>query len=73
MNALLQCATYGVSTRGAWLYTTLSPCVRCAMAIINAGIVGVIFKTKYDGDDFKRVAAMFKAVGVKLLDQNNEQ
>lgn len=73
MNAILQCALHGVSTRGAWLYTTLSPCMRCAMAIINAGIAGVVFKTKYDGDSYQRVAAVFKAVGVKLLDQNNEQ
>jgi len=73
MNAILQCALHGVSTRGATVYSTVRPCIRCAMAIINAGITKVVCKTKYGGDDYTRVTAMFEAAGVQLLDQNNEQ
>lgn len=43
MNAILQCAVYGVSTKGLRLYTTLAPCDRCAVAVVRAGITMVIY------------------------------
>lgn len=42
-NALLQSAYHGVSTKGATLYTTVLPCSQCAKAIINGGIVSVVY------------------------------
>ena len=47
MNAILQCAAVGISTKGLHLYTTVSPCDRCAIAIVRAGIVSVIYTTEY--------------------------
>ena len=47
MNAILQCAVYGVSTRGLNLYVTLEPCNRCAVVIARAGIKTVIYGAKY--------------------------
>jgi dCMP deaminase len=44
INAIIQCALYGVSTKGAILYTTLAPCRNCANAIIQAGIQEVRFQ-----------------------------
>jgi dCMP deaminase len=41
LNAIIQCAIYGVSTKGAVIYTTLAPCRACANAIIQAGIIRV--------------------------------
>lgn len=41
-NALLQAAKHGVSTEGAVLYTSLSPCISCTKSAINAGISKVI-------------------------------
>lgn len=38
INALLQCAKFGVATEGAELYVTHFPCVQCAKAIIQSGI-----------------------------------
>lgn len=47
MNAILQTALYGVSTRGLYLYTTTSPCDRCCIAIIRAGIQRVVYGAQY--------------------------
>lgn len=55
-NAIIQAAYNGISTAGAILYTTYTPCHFCAKMIINAGIKEVIMKVSYP-DDF----------GIKLL------
>jgi len=47
VNAIFFCAKNGIKTDGAILYLTLSPCVTCALAIIQAGIKEVYYKDKY--------------------------
>ena len=47
LNALLQSAYHGASTKGATLYCTIAPCLQCAKAIINAGISRLIYKKSY--------------------------
>ncbi len=42
LNALIQCARNGVSPIGATIYSSFSPCVNCAIAIVQAGIARVI-------------------------------
>ncbi len=42
-NAIIQAAYLGVSTKGAAMYSTISPCSSCAKLIINAGIVKYIY------------------------------
>ena len=37
-NAITQAAYHGISTKGATIYVTLSPCLMCSKMIINAGI-----------------------------------
>jgi dCMP deaminase len=54
INAITYAARFGVSTEGADLYTTLSPCVPCVHAIINSGIRRVVYLADYrtrDGID----------------------
>jgi dCMP deaminase len=41
-NAIVQAAYQGISTKGATLYTTTTPCSSCAKLIINAGIKRVV-------------------------------
>lgn len=41
-NAVLQSAYHGISTKGATLYSTTSPCIQCAKMILNAGIAEVV-------------------------------
>jgi dCMP deaminase len=47
MNALLQCAKFGVPTEGAELYVTHYPCLQCCKAIIQSGIKTVYYATEY--------------------------
>lgn len=47
MNAIAQAASVGVSTAGAILYCTHSPCSFCTKAIINAGIRRVVYLYSY--------------------------
>jgi dCMP deaminase len=48
MNALLQCAKFGVPTAESEIYVTHFPCLQCCKAIIQAGI-----KTVYYAEDYK--------------------
>lgn len=47
VNAILQCALHGVSSKGAILYCTNQPCSICARIIINAGISKIIYEGSY--------------------------
>ena len=46
-NSITQAAYHGISTKGATIYVTLSPCLTCAKMIINAGIVEVVYDEEY--------------------------
>jgi len=46
-NAIIQAAIHGVSTMGATLYCTNSPCRICAAMIVNAGIKRYITDNQY--------------------------
>jgi len=46
-NAIIQAAAYGVSIKGATLYTTTFPCSMCAKMAINAGIKRIVYRTGY--------------------------
>lgn len=52
MNALLQCAKFGVATDGAEIYVTHFPCVHCTKAIIQAGIKAVYYSEDYKNDPY---------------------
>ena len=63
MNALLQCAKFGVPTAEAEIYVTHFPCLQCTKAIIQAGI-----KTVYYAKDYKN-----HPYAVELFEQANVQ
>ncbi len=46
-NAIAFAARHGIALLGSTLYTTLTPCVRCAQLVINAGIARVAWRTVY--------------------------
>lgn len=62
-NAIIQCALHGVSSRGATLYVTHSPCSICAKMLINAGIERVVVKHRYPDDDGLQ---MLQAGGIRV-------
>lgn len=49
-NAIAAAAKAGISTNGAELYVTLSPCLACAQLIINTGVQRVIFRDQYSDE-----------------------
>ncbi|WEV44976.1 ComE operon protein 2 [Streptococcaceae bacterium ESL0687] len=59
MNALLQCAKFGISTEGAEIYVTHFPCLPCTKAILQAGIKKIYYLNDYRND----------AYASKLIDQ----
>ena len=70
LNALMFAARYGLPTAEAELYTTHQPCLNCAMAIVNAGIVRVVFWHPYrdnGGLDLLRTA------GVHILQPHRDE
>jgi Deoxycytidylate deaminase len=63
-NAVAFAARQGISTEGATLYVTLSPCEVCARLIIAAGITAVMFEKEYRKD---RGILLLKKAGVKIF------
>lgn len=47
MNAIIQCAKFGVATTDAEIYVTHFPCLQCTKAIIQAGIKSVYYAENY--------------------------
>jgi dCMP deaminase len=64
-NAIVNCARNGVSTLGSTLYCTMTPCPVCTKLIIQAGIVKVIAKNKYQNDLEAR--ALFGMAQIELV------
>lgn len=46
-NAITKLAKNGVSSDGATLYVTLSPCLECSKLIVQSGIKRVVYQEEY--------------------------
>ncbi len=66
MNCLIKCSKEGVSSSGAILYVTLSPCSACAAAIVAAGISAVYYKELYETDNKGITALSYLAKHLKV-------
>ena len=64
-NAILQASRYGPPLDGATIYTKMTPCYRCAMMIIQAGIKKVVSLKRYHADKLSR--EFFEKAGVELI------
>lgn len=67
LNALIQCAVYGVPCEGATLYVTDFPCVHCAKALIQAGVRKIVYLAPYPDKHAKDILveggiSLFQAV-----------
>ena len=68
-NAIIFAAKNGTSTKDCDLYVTHSPCERCCLAIIQAGIKVVFFEELYvsdSSDGLKGIEMLLKA-GIKVF------
>ena len=64
-NALMKCAASGgVTSRGATLYVTMSPCKECCKLIIQARISKVIYETEYRD---KSSIAILQQAGIETI------
>lgn len=52
MNALLQCAKFGVKAEGADIYVTHFPCLQCTKMIIQAGIRKIYYLQNYHNHEY---------------------
>lgn len=59
-NAISKCARSTLSSEGADIYTTTSPCLECAKLIIQSGIKNVFYSEEYSNTN-----------GIKLLERAN--
>lgn len=47
LNSLLSAAKHGAATDGCTAYVTLRPCLNCYRALVNAGVVEVVYAEEY--------------------------
>lgn len=47
LNAICHCAAHGVSVKGATIYCSVSPCSYCTKAILQAGLLRVVYEKEY--------------------------
>ncbi|MBU8905620.1 ComE operon protein 2 [Desertibacillus haloalkaliphilus] len=64
MNAILQCAKFGVPTEGAEIYVTHFPCVNCCKVIIQSGIKAVYYASDYKNHPYAE--ELFASAGVRV-------
>ncbi|WP_088008050.1 ComE operon protein 2 [Indiicoccus explosivorum] len=65
MNALLQCAKYGVSVSGAEMYVSHFPCLQCTKSIIQAGISVLYYAKDYKNHPY--AVELLEQAGVKVI------
>ncbi|GLB58274.1 ComE operon protein 2 [Cytobacillus sp. NCCP-133] len=71
MNAILQCAKFGVPTSDAEIYVTHFPCLQCCKAIIQAGIITVYYAEDYKNHPYG--IELFHKAGVKMVQVEAEK
>lgn len=65
VNALLQCARFGVSTEETTVYVTYFPCIHCAKQLIQAGVIKVYYGSDYRNDPL--AIELFEEAGVEVI------
>ena len=70
-NAIYWCARKGVSVEGATLYCKMTPCRRCAEAIVQVGIARVVVENLYHAGEESQVILARGGVDFKVIDSKN--
>lgn len=52
MNAILQCAKFGIPTQGVAVYVTHFPCLQCTKMLLQAGISQIYYLKDYRNDPY---------------------
>ncbi|KRM56466.1 ComE operon protein 2 [Lacticaseibacillus sharpeae] len=72
MNAVLQCAKFGVSMDGASVYVTDFPCLQCTKMLLQAGIRHIYYLRNYHNDEYAVQLIKLKQVGVTQIKLTQE-
>lgn len=72
MNAVLQCAKFGVATEGAEVYVTDFPCLQCTKMLLQAGIVKINYLRNYHNDKYAVELLKRKKVDIKQIKFSSE-
>jgi len=67
INALAQCAKYGVSCNGAIAYCNTYPCWNCFKALVNAGIKNIYYSDSYDAQYKDKVMKFSKELNIPIV------
>ncbi|GGE43405.1 ComE operon protein 2 [Pullulanibacillus camelliae] len=65
MNAILQCAKFGVPTQGSEIYVTHFPCLQCCKAIIQSGVTKVYYANDYKNHPY--AIELFESAKVETI------
>lgn len=68
VNAVIQAAYHGVSTKGSVMYTQVLPCEYCSKVLINAGVVEIVYCGEYENNDNVYTKKILRKAKVKLRD-----
>jgi dCMP deaminase len=67
MNAVLQCAKFGVSMDGASVYVTDFPCLQCTKMLLQAGVRHIYYLRNYHNDEYALKLIKLKDIGVTQI------
>jgi len=67
VNAIAQCAKYGISCDGSTLYCNTLPCWNCFKAIVSAGIKEIYYNSDYCAELKGNVFQFAKELGIKVV------
>ena len=65
MNAVLQCAKFGIPTDGAELYVTDFPCLQCTKMLLQAGVKKIHYLRNYNNDSYALELFKLKEVAIE--------
>ena len=68
MNAILQCAKFGVPTDHAEIYVTHFPCLSCMKQILQAGIKKIYYMKDYKNDEYALHLVQVAGASVEKVD-----
>ncbi|KDA45436.1 ComE operon protein 2 [Ligilactobacillus animalis] len=72
MNAVLQCAKFGIPTDGAELYVTDFPCLQCTKMLLQAGIKKIHYLRNYNNDPHALELLKLKEVTLEQVKLDKE-
>jgi len=66
INAISQCAKFGISCNEASIYINTFPCWSCFKTTINSGIKEIYYRSEYTAIDKKKIVSYAKKLKIKL-------